>query len=227
MNKLFLCVTLLAVATLSACTINKNQQLTVSADGMTLVKATRSTQVAKNENVDFTRYDKILISPSTVTFKKDWKRDYNRDERELSMRVEDKDVIRIKEGVEKLFDEVFQEELAKSTHYSIVTKAEPGTLLLKPSVLNLEVNAPDLESAVNVKRYTDTTGEGTLLLEVFDGVSGQIVARIIDAEEAGDNDFYEWASRVSNRADAKRVIRKWAKSLREHLDKAHTSPAKQ
>ncbi|MBU2893458.1 DUF3313 domain-containing protein [Colwellia sp. D2M02] len=190
----------------------------VSPDGMTLKKATRSTLAYKKEEVDFSQYTSILILPSQVAFKKNWKRDYNRDQVGLSTRVSDADVIRIKEDVAKLFDEVFQAEFSQNANSPLVQKPTVGTLVVKPAVINLDVNAPDTVSATNMKSYTSETGEATLFLELYDGVSGEILVRVFDSETAGDDSYYQWATRVSNRADAKRLIKKWAKALHNKFE---------
>ena len=209
-----------AVLTIGACSSTQDapQQ---SSEGLELVKNTRSTIAYKKEGVNFADYDKIQISNSTVAFKKDWQRDYNRDQRSISTRVTDKDVIRIKESVAELFDETFAAEFVKDSNYSIVKQAVAGTLLLKPAIINLDVNAPDVRSSANVKNYVPTAGEATLYLELYDAVSGEILARIVNAKEARDKGYYQWATRVSNRSDAKIIIKKWAKALRKGFDEAH------
>jgi len=193
----------------------------VSPEGMELKKSTRSTVAYKKEGVDFSHYDKVQILPSAVAFKKNWQRDYNRDQSSLSMRVRDTDVIRIKADVAKLFDEVFKEEFSKDAKFPIVDKVSSNTLVIRPAIVNLDVAAPDLRTAANVKSYTSEAGHATLFLELYDGVSGEILARILNTSTAGDDSFYQWATRVSNKADAKRMIRKWAKALRTKYDEAH------
>lgn len=193
----------------------------VSKDGMELKVDKRSTIAYKKEGVNFADYTKILILPSQVAFKKNWKRDYNRDQATLSSRVNDDDVIRIKSSVAKLFDEVFKEEFSKPGGIPVVDKVGTGTLIMKPSIINLDVNAPDVQSASRSRTYVSETGEATLYLELFDGVSGEILARIVDAEVVGDNSFTTWANRVTNTADAKRTIRKWANKLKEKYEQVH------
>jgi hypothetical protein len=193
----------------------------VSPEGMELKKSTRSTIAYKKAGVDFSEYDKVQILPSAVAFKKNWKRDYNRDQVTLSSRVNDDDVIRIKADVAKLFDEVFKEELGKDAKFPIVDKVSSNTLVIRPAIVNLDVAAPDVRSAANVKTYANDAGQATLFLEFYDGVSGEILARVVSAAVAGDNSYYQWATRVSNRADAKRMIRKWAKALRTKYDENH------
>lgn len=191
-----------------------------SPEGMKLKVSERSTVAYKKEGVDFSEYQNVQILPSQVAFKKNWQRDYNRSHSSLSMRVKDDDVLRIKKGVAKLFDEIFIEEFTRENNNLIVENAGSGTLVIKPAIINLDVNAPDLRSAVRVTTYVKEAGEATLFLELYDGVSGEILARIIDSEVVGDKMYSQWANRVSNTADAKRTIRKWAKALRAKYDQA-------
>ena len=125
-----------------------------------------------------------------------------------------------------LFDEVFKEEFGKEAKFPIVDKISSNTLVIRPAIVDLEVNAPDLRSASYVKKYSSDAGQATLFLELYDGVSGEILARIVSASVAGDNSHYQWATRMTNRADAKRMIRKWAKALRTKYDEAHMPMAK-
>lgn len=194
----------------------------VSKDGMELKVNKRSTIAYKKEGVNFSEYTKVLILPSQVAFKKNWQRDHNRNQAVLSSRVNDDDVIRIKASVAKLFDEVFKEEFAKVGDNPVVDKEGAGTLIMKPSIINLDINAPDMQSASRSRTYVSEAGKATLYLELFDGVSGEILARIIDSEIVGDNSYATWANRVTNTADAKRTIRKWAKKLRESYDHAQS-----
>ncbi len=197
----------------------------VSPEGMELKKSTRSTIAYKKEGVDFSEYDKVQILPSAVAFKKNWKRDYNRDQISLSTRINDADVIRMKADMAELFDEVFKEEFGKDAKFSLVDKVSSKTLVVRPAIINLDVSAPDMRSAINVKTYADDAGQATLFIELYDGVSGEILARAVNTAVAGDNSYYQWANRVSNRADAKRMIRKWAKALRIKFDEAHMPKA--
>ena len=214
-------VAVCSVLALSACSsMNQQKADPVSPDGLNLVKNTRSTIAYQKEGVNFTDYDKIIISKSTVAFKKNWKRDYNNDQPGLSTRLRDKDVIKIKNDMAQLFDETFSQEMAKDAKFKVVNEASTGTLLLKPAIIDLDVNAPDIMTSVNVKSYVQDAGEATLFIEIYDAVSGEILARVVDAEEARGREQLQWANRVSNRQDAKFIIKKWAKALRTKFDEA-------
>lgn len=212
----------LAIFTMLGCTTTSDAPA-VSPEGMNLKVSTRSTIAYKKEGVDFSEYDKVKLVASQVSFKKNWKRDYNRDQASLSNRVKDDDMLRIKNEVAALFDEVLKEELSSSKYDYLVDKVDGKTLLIKPAIIDLDVYAPDLMTASRGRTYTQESGEATLFLEVYDAVSGEILARIIDNEVVGDRGYANWSNRVSNRADAKRTIRKWAVSLREKLDAQHAT----
>lgn len=218
----------IAIATsfLLGCTsTNPTNAPQVSPEGMELKKSTRSTVAYKKEGVDFSEYTKVQILPSGVAFKKNWKRDYNRDQTSLTTKVRDKDVLRIKADVAKLFDEVFIEEFSKGANFSLVDEVSSNTLVIRPAIVDLDVAAPDIQSSSNVKTYASDAGQATLFLELYDGVSGEILARIVHVSVAGDNSYYQWATRVSNRADAKRMIRKWATTLSSKFTEERKSSA--
>lgn len=214
----------LAASLVIGCTATKRAQ--ASSDGMELKSSTRSTIAYKKEGVDFSEYEEVQILPSAVAFKKNWQRDYNRNETSISTRVKDRDVMRIKADVAKLFDEVFKEEFGKEAKFPIVDKVSSNTLVIRPAIINLDVTAPDIQSATNVRRYASDAGKATLFLELYDGVSGEILARIVSASVSGDDSYYHWATRVTNRGDAKRMIRKWAETLRTKYDEAHMPKTK-
>jgi hypothetical protein len=121
-----------------------------------------------------------------------------------------------------MLEDTFKAEFMKEAGYPIVEHATSGTLLLKPSIIDLGINAPDIMSVTRKKTYVKEAGQATLFLEIYDAVSGEILARIIDTKIVGDNNgFHHWANRITNSADAKRVIKKWARDLREKFDQAH------
>jgi hypothetical protein len=191
----------------------------VSFDGMVLIKHSKSGAVYRKQGVDLSQYNQFILLPSAVGFKKDWKKDYNRDHR--GARVKDSDVDRIKRDLAKLFDEVFTEELSDMENFSRVTEVGENVLLLRPAMINLNVNAPDLKSVGRDRTYVDRAGEGTLYLEAYDSVSSEILARVIDARGTRDSNFYSWSNKATNQADAKALLRRWAKALHKKLDEIH------
>ena len=189
----------------------------ISYDGLRLVASAKNNHVYVKPAADFADYDKIILLDCQVSFKKNWQRDYNREQRSTTRRVTEKDVARIKADVAQLFDEVFRGELATVKGYQVVTAPAENTLLVKPALVNLDVYAPDVMPPSRVRSYVEKAGEGTLNLEIYDAVSGAILARVVDRRETRDHGYFYWANRVSNRADARQLLKKWAKKMHEKL----------
>jgi hypothetical protein len=59
----------------------------------------------------------------------------------------------------------------------------------------------------------------TLVMEVRDAPSGQLLARVVDARRADSGGNMQWTNSVTNRAEADLVISEWAKKLRAGLDR--------
>ncbi|MBN1472933.1 MAG: DUF3313 family protein [Syntrophaceae bacterium] len=191
----------------------------VTTDGLTVVESGRFTEKQIKHGVEWSAYTKYQITPVDVSFRKDWKRDYNREQRTLSARVTDKDMARIRETVAEIVYDEFNEVLQKKGGFTKVDEADENTLLFKPVVINLDVYAPDLQhSLAMTDTYVRQAGKATLILELHDAVSGEILARWVDTREDPDNGYFEWANRITNIARAKLVVRGWANRLVEGLD---------
>lgn len=189
-------------------------------DGLVLVPDRKVAAAYADPEADFGIYNKIMILDCYVAFKKDWQRDQKRTGSRISVSSNDMD--RIKAGVAELFREVFTEELSKDGGYEIVDTAGDDVLLVRPAIIDLDVEAPDLGTAGRTRTYTTTAGAATLFIELYDSVTGDILARAADRKEARTMGGYlTYSNRVTNTADARRMMRKWAKLLRERLDEFH------
>lgn len=167
---------------------------------------------------DFKPYKTIIIDPVQVEFAKNWQRDMN-DTIDISRKVDADDIKRIREGLGKMVHDGFAKELS-GNGYPVVTEASATTLHLSAAIINLYVNAPDIPSAGRVRTYTTSTGEMTLVMEIRDSVTGQLLARAVDRVEDQNNfNQLQWTNSVTNAADADLAVRFWARKLREGLDR--------
>jgi hypothetical protein len=164
-----------------------------------------------------------MILDAHVAFRKGWIRDKNRSS---VHRITGKDVERIKGDVAELFHETFVEVLSAKGGYPVVSAAGDDVLLLRPAIIDLDVTAPDVPTAHRSYNFAASAGAATLYLELYDSVSGEILARAVDRKAANrPGDIMRWANKASNRAEGKKVIAKWARLLRARLDELHgTSP---
>lgn len=197
-----------------------------SFDGLELMPDTRFAEVYMRPGADLSAYDTFGITPCQVAFRKNWMRDQNTSRMDLSSRVTQQDVDRIKDSLGAECEKFFREALEQAPPYTLVEQFENGehVLVLRPSIVNLDISAPDVRSAGRERSYTTQSGQMTLVLELLDGTTGEIQVRIIDRRRSRDTGHMQWSNSVTNRADADRILRRWAGQLREGLDSVTVSP---
>jgi hypothetical protein len=211
-NKILVALLLVTAATFA---VGKTDFPAVSHDGLHLMPDTKLRAVYMKPGADLSEYDRVALLDAYVAFRKNWKREHNEEE-SFGMRVSDKDMKEIRERVAKAFAKEFTKVLTKAGH-QVVTGGGTGVLILRPAIINLDVNAPDIMSPGMSQTYVANAGTMTLYLELYDGKTQSIIARIIDPEAADNAGMAEVANRVTNTADFDRVVRRWAELLNAHL----------
>ncbi|MBD3584764.1 DUF3313 domain-containing protein [Salinimonas sp. HHU 13199] len=177
-------------------------------DGLMTQKSDRNSQLQIKQDLNWQRYDKIIVEPSHVAFRKNWERDYNSDHRAGRIRPADMEAIRERMG--NIVDQAVTERLADVPGMTITSQPDNNTLLIKPNVINLDVSAPDINTTGINRTYVRSSGSLTMYLEIYDATSGEILARWIEDLEDREDMYLEWSTRASNTADAKRVVNRWA-----------------
>ena len=220
LNKiLFVILTVIfALATISPASAKKSLPA-VNDEGMELVKDSDLAVVYADPGADLSIYNRIWLQDATVAFKKNWQRDQNRGNR-LKVRTEDME--RIQEDVATLFREVFTEELLDGG-YELAEEIGDDVLLVKPAIVDLDVIAPDIQRAGRTFSYSESAGEMTLNLELFDSLTGDKIAKATDRQRDYRHGYVEWRTSVSNRSDARRMMTSWAKALRSAMDEARSA----
>lgn len=193
----------------------------LSLDGMELVEKDRRGEIYADPGVDWSIYDQILLDPATVAFRKNWKRDQNRGQ---PFKVKDSDMQKIKTSLSEIFGEVFTEELTVNDDYTLATESGDSVLRIKPHIVDLDVYAPDTVTPGITRTFTRQTGKMTLKLELYDSVTGDLIATASDRREAPYRQYMQWTTSVNNKQDARNMMRRWAKDLRKRLDEARSTP---
>lgn len=197
----------------------------VTHDGLHLQKGTKLNAVYLKPGATLDQYDKVAILDCFVSFAKDWQRDYNDDAIGMDRRVTAKDMTKIKQHVADEFKKVFTKELETKGSYPIVDYAANDVLVLRPAIINLVVNAPDTRSPGMSETFVASAGQMTLYLELYDSVTSDIIARVIDAEGGRAGGIAQFGNVVTNTAAADRIMRRWADILRDHLGKVTAATA--
>lgn len=188
-------------------------------EGLKLIPNTKVSAVYLRDGADFSGYDKVAILDCYVAFRKDWKRDQNQGANPF--RVSDSDMTKIKTQLADQFKKTFTRELTAKGQ-TMVTAAGPGVLILRPAIINLDVVAPDTMRPGS-RTFSTSAGQATLLLEVYDSVTSDLLARVYDVESIGESSFIQVQNGVTNRAEADQVLTKWARQLATYLEHARST----
>lgn len=192
----------------------------VTHDGLELRTQTARRVVYARPGATLEPYARIALLECHVAFAKDWQRDHNRETTDLGARVSDADLLRIREDLAAEFRRIFTGELQREDGYPLADTGGSDVLVLRPAIIDLEITAPDTGSAGTAHVITRSAGRMTLHLELLDGRTGTIVARILDAQ-ADHQAFATDVNNVTNRSAADRVLQGWARDLRAALDELH------
>jgi len=221
----FLCCTLMitALVALAGPVTAQDAAPEFTPDGLQLIDDTNLALVYAEPGADMRQYDKIFLDTPYVAFKKNWQREQNRQWQ--NKRVSAADMERIKTELAALFMDVFAKTLGDGG-YQLVNEAGDDVLLIKPAIINLDVVAPDINAPGITHSYSETAGEMTLYMELYDSVTGDLIARALDRKRDRFTGYFQWRNKVSNRAAANRILQVWAGVLKEGLDDAGVTSAR-
>jgi len=208
---------------LAASAYAKKEELPeVTEDGLHLIHDSKLAIVYAKPGASLDGYGRVLLLKPYVAFKKNWERD----QRSQSVnRISSKDVENIKNNLADGFDEIFRTTLTEGG-YPVVDEAGDDVLLIRPAIINLDVNAPDTMSAGRSRTYTTSAGEMTLYVEVYDSVTGDLMAKAVDRKtDNANSSFYTWTNSVTNKSAAGRIMRVWANILVNALNEAKARSA--
>ena len=209
----------LAIAVVPAASLRAGEPLPkTSKEGLELRKQTKQRVVYVKPGATISQYGSVSILDPYIEFSKDWLRSYNSSTRGASQKISDQDLEKAKQELVTQFKTIFREELTKGG-YEVKDTAGPGVLVLRPALINIQVNAPDLMTPGRSTTYVESAGQMTLYLELWDGGTNTILARVLDAQS--DSTVYtQNANSVTNKWASERMLRDWADELRTKLDLA-------
>ena len=157
--------------------------LQVTKDGLVLKSQTSQRLVYLRPGANFSKYDRVALLDCTIEFQKGWQQTYNQSVVDPNNMVTDQDIQRMKAWLSAEFRREFTTEL-QNGGYKVVDFGAADVLILRPALTNARVTAPDIMSAGIEMTIIQSAGSATLYLELWDSVSGTLLARVIDAEAA-------------------------------------------
>lgn len=197
----------------------KDEMPEVTHDGLIQVKAKGSTDYAYIlPGLDLKNYKRVKLLEAQISFRKNYLSDINRQSN--INRVTSEDLATMIATGKRFFIEAFTESLEKGD-INLTEEAGEDVLLVKAYITELDIYAPDpnKQNFGWVKIYTEAAGRATLTIELYDSVSGQILARAIDTKRyIGDNAGWQRPrDHYTNINDARQALSSWANQLTKRL----------
>lgn len=185
-------------------------------DGLERRKAKGIDLLYVRPGAEFKAYRSLVLDPVQVAFDKNW--DPNKDVRGASGRLSAADMQEIREKMGSEFRRIFGEQLA-AAGYDVVAKPLEDTLQVTAALADVYINAPDAMTAGRTTTYTMNAGRMTLVMELRDGPTGQLLARVVDRHVGNETGFATVSNGVTNSAEFRRAVTAWAKRLVKGLDR--------
>jgi hypothetical protein len=168
--------------------------------------------------VSFAEYDKVLLKPVSVAFRRGWLMTPLPGSRD---RISKADASRIKDRLAALMQQEVAAELG-SSGYKLTDSPGDDVLEVNMSIVDLFIAAPDVRNSTHTSTYAVSAGEMSLVAELRDSVSGDVLARVFDHASAQETAWPHQITNVENVAEARTAARAWARALRTELDLAKT-----
>lgn len=202
-------------------TIQTGSDAELSFDGLHKVDNSQADVAWARPDFDISGYTKIWLAGAGIEYRQ--VRDRGRSAMARSQGgpyfIDDKTRVKFEELVGK----VFREELQKIKGFELVEEAGPDVLMVRGGLLDVVSNVPPELTSGRSEIYLSSVGEATLVLELYDSESSAILARSLArsidrraAESSGG--MMRNSNSVTNTAEVRRLIRRWATRLRQGLE---------
>jgi len=188
----------------------------VTAEGLVRVEKSVVDAAWVKPDFDLTPYTKLMIVSGGVAFKKlkPVSTFQARNESEFPVSAEGQEMFK------EIMKEEFTKELSKLKRYQIVDKPGPDVLTLIGAIADVSSNVPpDIESARFGRGgvYLTSVGEATLIIELRDSQSNEILGRAAD-RRAAESPFAFEVNKVTGWNEVHRLAQAWASLVRQRLE---------
>ncbi len=193
----------------------------VTVNGLHRVPDSKLAIVYAEPGADLSPYKRVQLLDAYVAFTKNWERD-QRSRSATSFRINSKDIEKIKNSLAAEFQTVFKNALEEAG-YQVTDETGEDVMIIRPAIINLDITAPDTPHVGRINSYTSSAGEMTLYIELYDSLTGDIIAQALDRRiDRSNAGFYTWTNSVTNRSAAQRILKGWANILVNALSEART-----
>ena len=212
-------------ALLAACqgtpTLQSGPNAQISYGGLTRVDNTRLDTAWVRAGIDLSDYDSLMLVGAGIKFRsvRDVNRIYLSNFQGIALDDEQKDYI------QRTAREVFTEAIARTDQFEIVDEPGPNTLTLTGSLIDVVSYVPPEDDSVDtIYFYLSELGEATLVLELADSESGQVLARATDRQTLEPLNPNIESDIITNRFELEAELNRWGNQIRSSLEYLATTP---
>ena len=196
-------------------TIQEGPSAEVSFDGLHRIDNARFKNAWADPAVDFSRYSKVLPGGAAFQFRTVERTSGTMARRSTASEFWISDAKR-----ERLVEEtssIFAAELENSTRFEVTDSKGDDVLIIRGALHDIVSNVPpDLIGRGDI--YLSEVGEITIVIEAIDSMSNKVIFRATERRRAERAGQAMRANTVTTWAEVRRLLRRWATSLREGLD---------
>lgn len=176
-------------------------------DGLVRVPAKSADLLYLRPGADFSGYNAIMLDPTEVAFRKNWKKDLDRS-RVGVRRASDADIRKAIDEAQVKLRSIFEKRFSE-TGFGIVSTPGENVARVFVGVANVDVAAPEMRTAGRSHSYSQEAGRATVVIDVRDSLSGELLGRVVDHGVAGDH-LMTWRDSSSNWGDFEQLFDEWA-----------------
>lgn len=186
----------------------------VSFDGLHRVDRTVMDMAWAKPTLDLTGYSKLMLASGGLAYREvDEVGRYDRDADEFPISEESRQ--RLQETVREVFTDEFETRL---DNWEIVREPGRDVLILVGAIIDIVSAVPPQDWVIGRGGvYLSQVGQATLVLELRDSMSGEILARSAD-RRAAESAFAVESNPVTSWSEVRRLARTWARILVNRLD---------
>lgn len=186
-------------------------------DGLQRLEESVLDEAYVRRDIDLSGYGRILIDPVTVSYRRPPSRATGRASSGTgNFALTNRQMTELK----SIFQEAFDDAMSKEEGWEIVEEPSPDALRVHAQLIDLVVEVPTSQGTSRSEFFVSRIGEVTLVVELRDSESGQILARGVDRRSIGSSAGGRLfrATTVGARRDVRQLFDGWATLLRLRVD---------
>lgn len=188
-------------------------------DGLQQVKVKGLDLVYVAPGVNLRDFEQVMLGSISVAFNRGWERAPRPGSH---FHWSKQDLQRIRERLATVLSEETTQVLTEGGR-TLVSEAGEKVLRIDVAIANLNVTSPLPSESLGARVYGVSAGNMTLVAELSDSVSGEVLARAFDHAEARESPAHR-INDAENESEARAIARTWARILLAQLNGATQQP---